>query len=238
MASCGPPDASAPAFLYRWSTKPKVRAMPRVTDTRERLLDLAEAAVLAKGFDATSIDELVAGAAITKGGFFYHFPDKTALARALLERYIAREDVLFDDLFARARELSDDPLHGFLVALRLLAELLADLPGGHPGCLIATAAYQDRLFDEGVRALSRAATLRWRARFLSHLQAIAAAYPPSEPIVLEDMADMVTGVVEGGIILSKVTQDPQALARQVLLFRSLVKLTFLPPPLRAAPDAA
>lgn len=52
------------------------------------------------------------------------------------------------------------------------------------------------------------------------------------------MADMVTGVVEGGIILSKVTQDPQALARQVLLFRSLVKLTFLPPPLRAAPDAA
>lgn len=152
MASCGPPDASALAFLYRWSTKPKVRAMPRVTDTRERLLDLAEAAVLAKGFDATSIDELVAGAAITKGGFFYHFPDKTALARALLERYIAREDVLFDDLFARARELSDDPLHGFLVALRLLAELLADLPGGHPGCLIATAAYQDRLFDEGVRA--------------------------------------------------------------------------------------
>ena len=33
----------------------------RGADTRERLLDLAEAAVLEKGFAATSIDELIAG---------------------------------------------------------------------------------------------------------------------------------------------------------------------------------
>ena len=43
------------------------------TDTRERILDLAQAAVLDKGFAATSIDELIAGAGITKSGFFYHF---------------------------------------------------------------------------------------------------------------------------------------------------------------------
>src|SRR5215217_1601321 len=50
-------------------------------DTRERILELAEAAVLAKGFAATSIDELIAAVGITKSGFFYHFKDKGELAR-------------------------------------------------------------------------------------------------------------------------------------------------------------
>lgn len=206
--------------------------MPRVTDTRDRILDLAESAVLAKGFDATSIDETVAAAEITKGGFFYHFPDKTALARALIERYIAREEALFDDLFTRAAELSDDPLHSFLIGLKLMAELLDDLPGGHPGCLIATAAYQDRLFDDGVRALNRQATLAWRARFLTHLQAIAARYPPRQTVDLQALADMVSGVVEGGIILARILREPQALAAQVLAFRGLVQALFAPPVLR------
>jgi AcrR family transcriptional regulator len=55
-------------------------------NARERILELAEESVLAKGFQATSIDELIAGAGITKSGFFYHFKDKTELARSLLVR--------------------------------------------------------------------------------------------------------------------------------------------------------
>ena len=85
--------------------------MNQKTDTRSRILDIAEAAVLDKGFEATSIEEIVAGAEISRGGFFYHFKDKNALARAMLERYIETEEELYDDLFARARELNDDPLH-------------------------------------------------------------------------------------------------------------------------------
>ena len=76
----------------------------RGSDTRERLLDVAEASILEKGFAATSIEELIAATGITKSGFFYHFPDKGVMAKALLERYLEREEVLFDDLFARADE--------------------------------------------------------------------------------------------------------------------------------------
>ena len=46
---------------------------------------MAQEAILAKGFDATSIEEIVAAAEITRSGFFYHFRDKNELARALLE---------------------------------------------------------------------------------------------------------------------------------------------------------
>jgi len=113
-------------------------------DTRERLLEIAERAVLEKGFGATSIEELVAEAGITKNGFFYHFPNKNALALALLQRYFARDNALFDDVLARGRELSDDPLEAFLIGLKLLAETVADLPEAFPGCLVATFCSHDR----------------------------------------------------------------------------------------------
>lgn len=196
-------------------------------DTRERILDVAEVAVLEKGFAATSIDELIAAVGITKNGFFYHFKDKGALAKALLVRYVERENALFDDLFRRADELNEDPLHGFLVGLKMLSEIMADLPAGHPGCLVASYCYQDRLFDKEVRELNKAAVLGWRRRFRARLDRIAQRYPPRLAVDLDDLADMLSAVTDGGIILAKSVDDTKALARQILLYRDFVRAVFL-----------
>ena len=168
------------------------------SDTRERILEVAEAAVLEKGFAATSIEELIAAVGITKSGFFYHFKDKNELARALIVRYIEREDALFGDIFRRADELNEDPLHGFLVGLKLFAEMMADLPNGHPGCLVASFCYQDQLFDQEVRELNAAAVLNWRKRFRERLDLIAARYPPRIEVDLDDLADMLSGSSTAG----------------------------------------
>lgn len=196
-------------------------------DARERILALTEASVLEKGFAATSIEELITAAGITKSGFFYHFKDKTELARILLVRYIEREEELLDDLFRRADALNEDPLHGFLVGLKMLADMMADLPAGHPGCLIASYCYQERLFDAQVRELNASAVLGWRRRFRARLDLIAARYPPRIRVDLDDLADTLSVVVDGAIILSKATRDPPLLARQVLLYREFVRLVFL-----------
>jgi len=196
-------------------------------DTRVRILDTAETAVLEKGFAGTSIDELIAAVGITKSGFFYHFRDKGELAKALLVRYIERENELFGDLFKRADELNDDPLHGFLVWLKMLSELLADLPSGHPGCLVASYCYQDRLFDREIQELNAAAVLNWRERFRERLEAIAARYPPRIPVDLGDLADMLSVVADGGIIVAKVVKDKDALPRQILLYRDFIRAIFL-----------
>jgi len=196
-------------------------------NTRERILDAAEMSVLEKGFAGTSIDELIAAVGLTKSGFFHHFKDKGELAKALLVRYVERENDLFGDLFQRADALNEDPLHGFLVALKMMAEMMADLPGGHPGCLVAAYCYQDRLFDKEVRDLNAAALLGWRDRFKERLDLIAASYPPRIPIDLGDVADMLSVIADGGIILSKVLHDKDALPRQVMLYRDFVRTIFL-----------
>lgn len=197
-------------------------------DAREKILELAESAVLAKGFTATSIDELFAGAGITKSGFFYHFKDKNALAKAMILRYLDRDRQLLDELFRRADELNEDPLHGFLVALRMFAELMADLPDNYPGCLAASFCYQDQLFDAEIRDLNAQGMLDWRRRFRARFEAIAERYPPRVPVDMAALSDMATVLVEGGFVLGRALQDSSILPRQILVFRDYVRLVFAP----------
>ncbi len=66
---------------------PKSRTKP--ADVRqEELMDAALALFIAKGVAGTSIDEIVAAAGVSKGGFYHHFAAKEALLMALKERYI------------------------------------------------------------------------------------------------------------------------------------------------------
>jgi AcrR family transcriptional regulator len=197
-------------------------------DTRERLLELAESAVLAKGFAATSIEELIAAAGISKSGFFYHFKDKGELAKGLLLRYLAQDREVLENIFRRGDELNEDPLQGFLVGLKLFAEMLANIPQGHPGCLAASFAYQDQLFNAEVRKLNADGMLAWRKRFGERLRLIAERYPPRHEVDLDALADMASTLVEGGLILGRVLQDTTVVPRQVLLFRDFVRLIFTP----------
>lgn len=196
--------------------------------TRERLLDIAEAGVLAKGFGATSIDEIIAEAGITKSGFFYHFRDKNELARGLLSRYRGRLEQLLAEIFGRAAELSDDPLQRLLIGLTLFAEHMAAMPGGHPGCLVATMSYQDQLFNREVRSLVTSIVEGWNAFFRLMIEDIVAVYPPRDPVDPGRLARNIACAIDGGIIMGKSLGDPTVLPEQLLMARNYVKMLFQP----------
>ena len=197
-------------------------------DTRTRILEVAESAVLAKGFASTSIEEIIAAVGITKSGFFYHFKDKGALAKGLMLRYLEHDKQVLEDIFKRGDELNDDPLHGFLVGLKLFAEMLGNMAQAHPGCLVASFCYQEQLFNREIRELNAGGVLIWRKRFRDRLDLIAKKYPPRQDTDFEALADMAATLVEGGLILGKVLRDATILPRQILLYRDLVRSVFLP----------
>jgi len=198
--------------------------------TRQQILEIAESAVLQKGFGGTSIDELVAEANITKSGFLYHFRDKNQLALALIKRYLDNDRIILDDIFNRAADLSDDPLQRLLIGLKLLAELLDNIENGHPGCMVATICFQERLFDRDVINENRTGVLEWRVRFRLMLDSIMERYDLAEPNDLDDIADMISTVLEGGLVMSKALGEPSVLTRQIQLLRSMLKLMFTPKP--------
>jgi len=207
-------------------TAPEVQFRTKGERTRERILDLAYTSIVEKGFAATSIEELIEGAGISKSGFFYHFRDKGDLARSLLERYLAQTDTALDDLESRARALHDDPLHALLIFLRLWAQELEDMFAQFQGCLVSAVAYQELSFDAEVRAMNRNAVLGWRTRFLRWLEEIAEVHAPVAPIPLVDLADHFSVVVDGAIVLSKSIRDPGVIPRQAAVVRETVRLVF------------
>ena len=70
--------------------------------SRARIIEVASRLFRERGYRATSVDDLMAGAGLTRGGFYAHFADKGALLRASLEH-------AFDE--AR-RQLFDGRLRG------------------------------------------------------------------------------------------------------------------------------
>lgn len=207
-------------------TAPQAPAPGKGERTRARILDAAYEAIIRKGFAGTSIDELVEATGITKSGFFYHFRDKGDLARQLLERFLSEEDAVLDTLKARAKQLVDDPLQQFLLFLNLYAEMVDEMEALHPGCLVAAFVYQEQVFDREVRRLNSEAVMRWRDSSLAWLEEIDRKHKPVVPVDRLALADALSAIVEGAIVLAKALDDRALIGRQLRLFRDMVKTTY------------
>lgn len=203
-----------------------IQVVSKGEQTRQRLMDITQSAVLEKGFGATSIEEIITEAGITKSGFFYHFKDKNDLAKALVARYIHDEVSMTEELFAQADSLSEDPLHSFLIFLKLLSDKFMDLPNGHPGCIVASCCYQEQIFSQDVRDLCSGSHLTWRRVMRERMDLIAEKYPPKVDVDFDALADMFSALADGGIILSRSLKDPAMLTQQILLYRGFVRAVF------------
>jgi AcrR family transcriptional regulator len=131
----------------------------RGTRSRRAILDAARPIFERDGFAAASLNQIIAASGLTKGGFYFHFPSKQALALAVLadhqaqwlgavaaeaEHYHRAVDRLFATPLILARMAADGRGP---VALRRLTEELArdpdlrdDVCGSIRASLDATAA--------------------------------------------------------------------------------------------------
>jgi AcrR family transcriptional regulator len=213
-------EKTAPAVQLESAAKTKGER------TRGRIMDVAYDSIVQKGFAATSVEELVEAAGITKSGFFYHFKDKSDLARQLFERFLAEDEGIVETLASRARELSDDPLQSLLIFLNLYAQMMDDMEGLHPGCMVASVAYQERLFDREIKRMNVEYLMRMRTRFRDWFKEIVKRNPARVEVDLDALSDHLTVIVEGAIIYSKALQDGALMGKQTRLFRNHVKLLF------------
>lgn len=69
--------------------------MPAKISARDKVLTAFETLLINEGERAATMDAVVAGAGVSKGGLLYHFPNKEALASALIAklRTLAESDV-------------------------------------------------------------------------------------------------------------------------------------------------
>jgi TetR/AcrR family transcriptional regulator, transcriptional repressor for nem operon len=201
----------------------------RGEQTRKEILDLAEIAILEKGYAATSIDELIVQTGITKSGFFYHFEDKLELAKALLRRDNATIEAGLQRMFKEAEAKHPDPLDALLEGMTQYAHAAAASPTSRPGCLAAAFSYQHALFDDEMRQLVLYGLDFKRRIIRERLERAAAKYPPRERVDLDALADMAIAIIQGAMIMDRVRDPPPVMQAQMDLYRTYLRALFQRP---------
>jgi TetR/AcrR family transcriptional repressor of nem operon len=103
-----------------------------VTDTRSRILDVAERLAQTRGFNGFSYADIAAELQISKPSLHYHFPSKAELGNALIGRYATR--------FADALGSIDDRGGGAASKLHAYSGIYADVLQEHRMCLCGMLA--------------------------------------------------------------------------------------------------
>lgn len=118
---------------------------PTVTDrggeTRRRILEVAAQAFADRGYAGTSLNDVLKASGVTKGGFYFHFPSKEALALATLRHKqeqwagvvmaaVLQRPGALEQLDAMVEALCD--LHEHDRACRAVSRLCTELGDEHP----------------------------------------------------------------------------------------------------------
>jgi TetR/AcrR family transcriptional regulator, transcriptional repressor for nem operon len=187
--------------------------------TRRKLLDAAQELMLAKGFVATSVDDICAAAGVTKGSFFHYFTDKEHLGRVVAEHfYTARQEMFATAPFLQKTDPLDRVLgfiDFFIAGVRRSKTV--------PACLLGTFVQELSQTHPKIRSVCASCFEDTAERFQHELDAAKAKYAPDARWNTQSVAEHFVAVAQGSIIVAKAKQDKTVLVEGLEHFREYVK---------------
>ena len=120
--------------------------------------------MIEQGYNATSLDQVIAASSSSKGAFFHHFSSKSDLALRLVERYYARDIAYLDAGLAAVADIKD-PVARLVAFVRFFEEGADELMSEQSGCLYATVLAERQLAGPAIHDLVARAALDWRQAF-------------------------------------------------------------------------
>jgi AcrR family transcriptional regulator len=164
-----------------------------------KLLAAAFEEIYRHGFQAASLDRILAGAGVTKGALYHHFPDKAALGCAVVEE-IVKGPVL--DVYLDRLEESADPLAALQDVLRRRADDFA-AGGVELGCPLNNLAQEMSPLNETFRQRVAEALDAWTAGYARALERAKALGVVRRDVNPDQVAAFIVAAVEGSFGMAK-----------------------------------
>jgi TetR/AcrR family transcriptional regulator, transcriptional repressor for nem operon len=190
--------------------------------TKQKLLDAAEQLMLGKGYTATSVDEICTAAGVTKGSFFHYFEGKEQLGREVAERFYASRHKLF--AAAPFHEIKD-PLERVYGRIDFFIEMGRQSRRA-PGCLLGTFIQELSATHPSIREVCALCFAESAESFKRDLDEAKAKYAPRARWSTQSLAEHLTAVVQGALILAKAKQDPTVMVESLTHYREYLKCVF------------
>ncbi|QND51310.1 TetR/AcrR family transcriptional regulator [Phyllobacterium sp. 628] len=171
---------------------------------RSRILDVAADLFQRRGYNSTSVQDVVQAALATGGAVHHHFPTKKALGLAVIEERVAKE-------------VNATAIQPVLQAIRVKTGILAFFASvadelernqAVTGCPLNNLAMELSLADPDFRHAANAIFENWRGALTQRLQAGGSGLA-SKPA--GELATTVVAAYSGAMAMAKASQSAQPL---------------------------
>ena len=175
--------------------------MAAVTDTAQRILDIAERLVQTRGFNGFSYADIAEEMKVTKASLHYHFRGKADLGKSLIERY--------ERNFLAALARIDDESKDAREKLRRYAAIYGAVLGDDRMCLCGMLAAEFGTLPEPMRVEMRHffdENERWLVGVLKQGKREKTLEFSGSPA---DSAQALIGSLEGAMMIARSYADPR-----------------------------
>lgn len=175
--------------------------------TREKILDEATRIFHRKGFLTTTINDLLAATGITKGNLYFHFASKEDVGLEVLRR-----------AQGAFRLFLDDALRGETPGARLDRFFRHAMErnrskGFVGGCLFGNTALEACDNAPAFAQLVSEVFAEWIEKLQETIQEAQASGQVRQDLPASDLAELVVGTIEGGIMQSRLKKEEGPLKR-------------------------
>ncbi len=191
--------------------------------TKRKLLDAGVKLMRARGYNATTVDEICADAGVTKGGFFHYFKSKDDIAKAAATHFFEDRTRNYEN--APFRKLAD-PLGRVFGRLDYVKEATGDKTHVTKGCLIGVFAQELAFTNPDIRDICQNFFARMARDFSHDLAEAKAAHAPDAEFDPKALAQFYISVVQGSLMLAKTAGSNDVLNDNIEQFRSHLKCLF------------
>ncbi len=185
--------------------------------TQKKIINAAERLILKRGYDGTSLNDVVAAAGVSKGALFHYFRNKQAVSRDVLEKY-ANEQIFVP----LEKHLSGTPSvkQGLLAWLQETYNAYAQwkFTGG---CLIGNCALELSDRDEATREQLKQIFLQWENQLVGFLK--PAATEGKMTMEPRQFARLLIAAYQGVTMTVKVHKDHNRAGREFQAIGQLIE---------------
>ncbi|MGN7222889.1 TetR/AcrR family transcriptional regulator [Curtobacterium flaccumfaciens] len=179
------------------------------TDTRQHILDTAEALMARKGYTAVGLTEVLTEADVPKGSFYYYFSSKEAFGEALMKSYFTGYLATMDRIASDTSKTGAQQLEEYWQRFHDL-QSFDDCQGK---CLVVKLAAEVSDLSEPMRLQLVDGT----AGIIDHLERMITTGGQDGSLAVEAepraLAQELYEAWLGASIIAKVQRSPEALAR-------------------------
>src|SRR5271166_1271800 len=191
-------------------------------ESKTRLLNASLNVIRARGYSATTVDDICHAAGVTKGSFFHHFKSKEDLALSAAAYW----GEMTEGFFASASyHNSKDPLERLLGYVDFRAEILQ---GGLPDytCLLGTLVQETYETHPEIRSACDRGMSSHIAVLTGDIEGAKQLYVPTAPWSAESIGYFIQSVLQGSFIFAKAKQSPDVVRENLAHLRRYFGLLF------------